>query len=297
MAVAGLAPSWIDWRLQAAVGLLAAGAAVLFLVRFRERALVFALAVSLLEVGLLVAGRGLIRPFVSGALLATGRAGWLQSFLVILLPAGAGIAIVSWRGWWLSCGFTPPSQWRRWRLLWLLGLLLVLPALSLTQGIHVHGGTLILATLYLVIATGLEEVFYRGIVLRATISKGVLPAVLISSLLFGVSHVNNLFTSSSIPPVYVLEQAFQAALVGIFLAAVRLRMNAIWPTMAAHAAYDLFPLVVYWVYAFSYRPTLVEFWWSTGFGAVFAAIGLFLIRGAKPSIIPTEFKTLSATRQ
>jgi len=129
------------------------------------------------------------------------------------------------------------------------------------------------------LATGLEELFYRGIVLRAAIGKGLLPAVLISSILFGASHVNNLFTSVSIPPAYVLDQAWQAALVGIFLAAVRLRMNAIWPTMAAHAAYDLFPLIVYWAYASRYQPTVAGFWLSTGFGAVFAAIGLFLLRG------------------
>ena len=290
MALPGLAPSSIDWRIQAAIGIVATGVAVVLLVRLRDRPVVFAVAAALLEVGLLIAGRGLVRPLVPGGLLTTGGIDWLRSFLVILLPGGAGIAILSWQGWWASSGFTPPSQWRRLRLLWLLGILLILPALSLTQGIHVRGGTLILATAYLILATGLEEMFYRGIALRASISIGVLPSVLISSLLFGASHVNNLFTSASIAPTYVLLQAWQAALVGIFLAGVRLRMNAIWPTIAAHAAYDLFPLVVYWVYAFRYQVTVAEFWWSTAFGAAFAAIGLFLLRGAKPSIIPMELK-------
>jgi len=279
MALPGLAPSSIDWRIDAALGILATGAAIALLLRFRERPLVFAIAAALLEIGLLIAARGLVRPLVPAGLLMIGGVAWLRSFLVILLPLGAGIALLSWRGWWTSSGFTPPSQWRRWRLLWLVGLWLLVPALSLTRGIHVHGGTLILAAVYLILATGLEELFYRGIVLRAAIGKGLLPAVLISSILFGASHVNNLFTSVSIPPAYVLDQAWQAALVGIFLAAVRLRMNAIWPTMAAHAAYDLFPLIVYWAYASRYQPTVAGFWLSTGFGAVFAAIGLFLLRG------------------
>src|SRR5438445_4923384 len=157
MALPGLAPSSIDWRIQAAVGILATVAAIVLLVRFRERPLVFAIAAALLEVGLLIAARGLVRALVPAGLLTTGGIAWVRTFLVILLPLGAAIAILSWRGWWTSSGFTPPSQWRRWRLLWLLGLLLVLPALTLTQGIHVHGGTLILASLYLILATGLEE--------------------------------------------------------------------------------------------------------------------------------------------
>jgi membrane protease YdiL (CAAX protease family) len=130
----------------------------------------------------------------------------------------------------------------------------------------------------------MEELYYRGIILRATIGYGVVPAVIVSSALFGASHVNNLFASSSIAPVYVLEEAWVGALIGIFLAAIRLRVNAIWPTIAAHAAYDLFSLLVYWVYAFAYRPTGPSFWWATLFGTFFAAIGLFLLRPARPEL-------------
>jgi len=286
MAVPGLAPSSLDWRLQAAVGVLAVSAAMVLLLLHRDRPLVFAIGVTLLEVGLLIAGRGFVRPFVT-----PGSVTWLQSFVVILLPAAAGIAILSRRGWWMSAGFTPPSQWRRLRLLWLLGLFLVLPALDLTRGIHVPGRELIPAVLYVILATSMEELFYRGIILRSIIRYGVVPAVIVSSALFGASHVNNLFASSSIAPVYVLDQAWVAALIGIFLAAIRLRMNTIWPTIAAHAAYDLFSLVVYWIYAFSYRPTGASFWLATAFGGFFAAIGVFLLRKARPSIIPTELET------
>jgi len=285
MALPGLAPSSLDWRLQAAIGLLTIGAAMGTLLRYRERPLLFAIGLCLLEVGLLIAGRGLVRPFLSDGV------NWLSSFVVILLPAAAGIAILHRRGWWMAAGFTPPSQWRRLRLLWLLGLFLVLPALNLIRGIHVPGQALVPAVLYLLVATSMEELFYRGIILRSTIRSGVIPAVIVSSALFGASHVNNLFASSSIAPLYVLDQVWLAALMGIFLAAIRLRMNTIWPTIAAHAAYDLFSLLVFWVYAFAYRPTVSSLGWATVFGAVFAAIGLFLLRGARPSIIPTELKT------
>jgi membrane protease YdiL (CAAX protease family) len=279
MGLPGLAPSSLDWRLQAAVGVLVVGAATVLLLIHRDRPLVFAIGVSLLEVGLLIAGRGFVRPLVTA-----GTVTWVPTFVVILLPTAAGIAILSRRGWWRSAGFTPPSQWRRLRLLWLLGLFLVLPALSLTRGVHVSGQELVPAALYVILATGMEELYYRGIILRATIGYGVVPAVIVSSALFGASHVNNLFASSSIAPVYVLEEVWVGALIGIFLAAIRLRVNAIWPTIAAHAAYDLFSLLVYWVYAFAYLPTGASFFWATLFGTFFAAIGLFLLRAARPEL-------------
>ena len=280
MAIPGLAPSSLDWRLQATIGVLTVAVAIGLLVRNRERALIFAIAVWLLEVGLLIAGRGLTRPFVQ-----PGHITWLQSYFVILLPAAGGAAILTWLGWWRAAGFTPLRQWRRLRVLWLMGLLLLLPALSLFRGIHLDSTTAILLTGYVVLATGTEELFYRGIIVRATIEYGVVPAALISSVLFGASHVNNFFASSALDPLTILEQIWFAAVIGVFLAGVRLRMNAIWPTMAAHAAWDMLPLLVYGLSALTHRPTVGGFWFATGFSAVSAAIGLFLLRGAKRSII------------
>jgi len=277
MAIPGLAPSSLDWRLQATIGVLTVAAAIVLLVRYRERLLIFAIAVWLLEVGLLIAGRGVTRPFVE-----PGHITWLQSYIVILLPAATGAAILTWLGWWRDAGFTPLRQWRRLRALWLVGLLLLLPALGLFRGIHLDSTTAILLTGYVVLATGTEELFYRGIILRATIGYGVVPAALISSVLFGASHINNFFASSSLQPLAILEQIWFATVIGVFLAGVRLRMNAIWPVMAAHAVWDLLPLLVFGLYGLTHRPTGGSFWFATGFAAFFAAIGLFLLRGARP---------------
>lgn len=285
MAIPGLAPSSLDWRLQATIGVLTVAAAIVLLVRYRERALIFAIAIWLLEVGLLIAGRGLTRPFVE-----PGHVTWLQSYIVILLPAAGGAAVLTRLGWWRAAGFTPPRQWRRLRLLWLVGLWLLLPALSLFRGIHLDSTTAILLTGYVVLATATEELFYRGIILRATIGYGVVPAALISSVLFGASHINNFFASSALEPLVILEQIWFATVIGVFFASVRLRMNAIWPTMAAHAAWDMIPLLVFGSYALTHRPTVGGFWFATGFSVFFAAIGLFLLRGAKPSIIPLELR-------
>lgn len=286
MALPNLTPSSFDWPVQAAIGVVAIAVAIVLLLRLRERALLFALGACLLEIGLLIAARGLTRPFATHRSLY-----WIASFGIIVPPSIAGIVILTWRGWWKTAGFTPPWQWRRFRLLWLVALWLLLPSLSLLGEIHFRPTTVVLLTLYVVIATSMEEVVYRGIVLRATIRYGVIPAVAFSSLLFGVSHVNNLFVSASIVPSTVLEQAWLAGLDGVFLAAVRLRMNAIWPTIAAHALFDLFPLLVYGQYVMTRPPTIEGFLMATGIAGFFCLIGLFLVRKAKPSIIPTELKT------
>jgi membrane protease YdiL (CAAX protease family) len=284
MAVAGLTPTSLDWRLTAAIGVVTVAVGVVLLLRYREQLLLFGFGAALLEVGLLMAARGLLRPFV-------GPLGALTSFLLIAAPAAAGIALLQWRRWWSAAGFTPLSQWRRLRLFLVLALLPLLPALNLVGGIHVGLRTATLLVLYTVLATSTEELFYRGIVLRATIGYGVIPSVLISSALFGLSHINGLFASYQIDPRFILGQAWTGFLVGIFLGAVRLRMNTIWPTMLAHAAFDLPAVLVYGIYAFTYRPTLGSFLFTTAFGVVFAAIGLFLIRKARPDIIPIELKS------
>jgi len=46
--------------------------------------------------------------------------------------------------------------------------------------------------------------------------------------------------------------------------------------------WDLLPLLVFGQYGLTHRPTVGGFWFATGFAALFAAIGLFLLRGARP---------------
>lgn len=67
-------------------------------------------------------------------------------------------------------------------------------------------------------------------------------------------------------------------------------MNAIWPTMAAHALYDLPGVLVYGIYAFTYRPAARGLLISSIIGFFCTAIGLFALRKATPSIIPTQLK-------
>ena len=272
----------LPWTVQAAIGFLVTAIAVWAAIRYRDRSLLFATAVWGIEVGLLIGARGLLLGVPIAAPFG------VKTYTYVLVPMAAGAIILSRRHWWTSAGFTAPSQWQRLRLLWLVALFFILPAFALVHGVRWPWNLTLLLAGYVLLGTGLEEMFYRGIVLRATIAGGVLPAVLFTSLLFGASHVAGLATYPSIGVAYVGLQAWIGFLLGIFLAAIRLRMNAIWPAWAVHAGYDLPTILIYGPYAFRLQPTLTGAVESTVIGLILAGIGLFLLRHAKPSILRFE---------
>ena len=89
------------------------------------------------------------------------------------------------------------------------------------------------------VATGVfEEGLWRGVMLGLLRPVGVWPAVLLSSLLFGLAHLGN--TALRGVSFLIVLQAFGAAIQGIGPAALRLRTNTIWPLIAIHAFHDLF---------------------------------------------------------
>ena len=82
-----------------------------------------------------------------------------------------------------------------------------------------------------------EEIVWRGVIVDVLRPLGVWPAVLGSSLLFGLGHLSNSALRGF--SVLILLQAFGAAVQGVGLAALRLRTNTIWPLIAIHALHDL----------------------------------------------------------
>lgn len=87
-----------------------------------------------------------------------------------------------------------------------------------------------------------EEVIVRGVVLNLLLDrftnskKGILAAVIISSLIFGCAHIPNVF--AGVPIESALIQASQATLLGILFAAIYLRSGSIWICIIVHAGTD-----------------------------------------------------------
>jgi hypothetical protein len=119
---------------------------------------------------------------------------------------------------------------------------LLFPALTVAYGFVpgfrlVTVETLVWAVLSVALAGLVEEVAFRGVLLDSLRSRGLWPAVAISSALFGLMHVSNVFLGS--PWYSVLLQITFAAMAGTGYAAMRLRTGSIWPPIVLHAIFDL----------------------------------------------------------
>lgn len=98
--------------------------------------------------------------------------------------------------------------------------------------------SLAFANLALDFGTGLvEETLYRAIVLIAMISawghtkNGIVKAVVLSSILFGMVHLLNIMVR---PWQVVLFQALAVSLPGVFYGAIVLTGKSLWPAILIH---------------------------------------------------------------
>lgn len=172
------------------------------------------------------------------AMLKTPGGPSLADFLagcIILLPT---VALTTFLGWWRLIGYNRPAEWRHKGLLLLPVVAIFLP---LVAGIKAFDTGTLVFLLVGYLLTGLyEETLFRGLLLRILQPTGIWPAVLLSSLLFGLAHSTNIFLRLSDNPVLLGLQMFGAFTQGIGLAALRLRTNTLWPLIFLHAFGDLF---------------------------------------------------------
>ncbi len=262
----------LDWLVKLGLGLIVASAGVLLIQRPRRRAVRFALSIYIIEAGTLVAIRGIV---------AAGGSSWwqyLMPFALVLVP-GLFIAVVLTRlHWWRRVGFMPVREWRALHLVVPLLLVLALPVAGLSSRGVMATTALVLALQvgFVLIDIFMEEVTYRGVVLQALSGFSPVLRVTLAAILFGFSHLDNLFLPGA-DEVGVAYQVFEAALVGVLFGAVRLRMNTIWPVMAVHAAYDLM-LVLAFGHAFPVAPTGPGFVVDTVVNLSLAVVGFALLR-------------------
>lgn len=81
------------------------------------------------------------------------------------------------------------------------------------------------SAMIVLVAPFVEELFFRGIGVRALTVFGTMAAIVLSGIVFGAVHG----VLGALPPL---------ALFGIGLAWIRVRSGGIWPGFIAHAAYN-----------------------------------------------------------
>jgi len=98
---------------------------------------------------------------------------------------------------------------------------------------------LLIVILHPFIGTGLfEEVFYRGLVLKILLKKngdskrGIIFACVVSSAIFGLLHITNVFAGAPILPT--ISQVIHATAVGLFFAVIFLRTRKLWIPILLH---------------------------------------------------------------
>ena len=262
----------LDWLVKLGIGLIVASAGILLIRPPGRGPLRFALGIFTIEAGTLVAIRGIV---------ASGGSTWwqyLMPFALVLIPGLFIVVVLTRLHWWRRVGFTPVRDWRAPHLWIPLLLILALPVVGLSAR-GVVATTALVLTLqvgFVVIDIFMEEVTYRGVILEALAGFRNGSRVALSAILFGLSHLDNLFLPGA-DELGVAYQIFEAALVGILFAAVRLRMNTIWPVMMVHAAYN-FMLVLAFGHAFPVAPTVPGFLVATVVNLSLAGVGINLLR-------------------
>jgi membrane protease YdiL (CAAX protease family) len=143
---------------------------------------------------------------------------------------------------WADIGF---AKFKGKQLIWLspawllLGFLLVKIIIAISeQGLNNTQWKLFAYILVTTLLVGFsEEVMFRGIVLNTLLKKkGVLPAVLVSALLFSALHIVNILGGSSL-----LAVGFQLILTfifGVFTALIFLKIKNILPLIIFHFLWD-----------------------------------------------------------
>jgi hypothetical protein len=152
--------------------------------------------------------------------------------VVSLIPLG-----IIWRlGWWEDAGFVRTTQ----NAYALTLPILMMPFAMILFGTVANEASVAIYWLVAVFLTGLsEEALSRGLFIRVFLPHGKWKAVLIPALLFGLSHLSSLF-GSGMEMTANLYQITTATMTAILVAAVRLRINNIWPLIITHTLFDLF---------------------------------------------------------
>ncbi|MBX3000435.1 MAG: CPBP family intramembrane metalloprotease [Caldilineaceae bacterium] len=194
---------------------------------------------------------------------------------LLLIQALIAAGLMSALGWWGAAGFNRPKAWRNLHLLLFPIALLVVPVFVVRPQFPALGQMAALLVVTLLIGFQ-EEAIFRGILIRGLQPLGVLRAVGISALLFGVIHANSFMFGRD--PLFVTAQIVASVLGGFGLGALRIRINSIWPLIGLHAFNDFLQFVATNGLSAHEVPVWLPYT-KIVIASMLALYGLYLLRG------------------
>lgn len=233
-----------------------------------RRPVLFGLALFAGVVVFSIATHLLLAPLTS--ILSVDMLNIWASVIVSAVFAGLTTAM----GWWRETGFRKPGN---------LALLLLPAAVAATLygGVKVTGAGAWATIIIAAVLTGfLEEIIYRGLILRAFLPGGAMKAAVASSLFFSAMHLLNLVDGA--PLGETLAQLAVAISTGIFMAGLTVRTGSIWPAIAYHTLHDLIIWMGQGGLAMGAEPGLRWIVTMLAGQAVLLVYGIVLLRGHRP---------------
>ncbi|MGZ4595021.1 MAG: CPBP family intramembrane glutamic endopeptidase [Actinomycetes bacterium] len=157
----------------------------------------------------------------------------LRRLPVVLVLLVMSLAVARRVGW-TAIAAGRPATWRH--VGWLTAPVLV-ALVPLAWGWSPDPTTLVALALGYA-ATGVyEELWFRGLALRAALPLGPGRAAALTAVVFGASHLANVLFGQNV--AVTAAQAVGAAAFGFGYAVLRLRTNALWFLAGTHALFDL----------------------------------------------------------
>ncbi len=230
---------------------------------------VFAWVVMIFPIGWLIA-HFLLSRVTSGPI----RAVILETGLIVV-----AFVFLSLLRWWHLVGFTKGIRGAD-VLVCLFPTLLTLYIAWDALSSSTVGSMIFFTLIYACLIAVAEESIFRGIILQTLLPKGVLRAVLLSSLIFALLHVGNLF--AGLPWTYVSGQLLFTFGDGLAYAVMRVRTGSIWPAIILHGLTDFGALAFTATTGIKPAPLLSEL---LAGGKVCAVFLIYAAIALRPSIL------------
>lgn len=167
----------------------------------------------------------IISDVVSGT---TEGISWIGSWF-LLGYSGLFVAWILLTGKKNSAGLIPPGRIHISDLIWLLPLTVFPVYNSLTAEFQSHGMSFLL---YMFCVSFIEEIVFRGFLLSWLRQRGIMSAIIITSVVFAVMHGINFVENKD--AMYVWLQILSSFVVSICYCAASVHFRSIFPCVAAH---------------------------------------------------------------
>lgn len=166
------------------------------------------------------------------ARVASGSLGAVLRETVLIVAAFVFLSLLHW---WHQIGFTKGIRGEDVLICLFPTLLTVYIAWGALSSSTV-GSKIFFLAIYACLIAVAEESIFRGIILQTLLPKGVLRALFLSTLIFALLHVGNLF--AGLPWTYVSGQVLFTFGDGMAYAVMRVRTGSIWPAIILHGLTD-----------------------------------------------------------